>query len=154
MTIIDDAYRRFSKKRFPLPSEAQLSVLEKRIGVVFSDDYRRFILDFNGGYFIEPEIDPVGEGCPQATLAIMYGIGASHWEAELGDPSTLAIFDDNDPPKIVPIGYTGMGGLIILDTAPGDGRGAIFLKQAWGDFYYLTEGIEEFFALLREPTWG
>ena len=44
-----------------------------------------------------------------------------------------------------------MGGLIILDTAPGDGNGAIFLKQAWGDFYYLTEGIEDFFALLREP---
>jgi len=66
----------------------------------------------------------------------------------------MALFDDNIPPKIVPIGSTGMGGLIILDTAPGDGNGAIFLKKAFGDFYYLTEDLEAFFALLREPTWA
>ncbi len=47
-----------------------------------------------------------------------------------------------------------MGGLIILDTAPGEGRGDIWLKQAFGDFYYLADGIEEFFGLLREPTSG
>ena len=47
-----------------------------------------------------------------------------------------------------------MGGLIILDTAPGEGQGAIFLKQARGDFHYLVDGIEAFFALLREPTWA
>lgn len=45
------------------------------------------------------------------------------------------LFDDNDPPKILPIGDTAMGGLIILDTAPGEGRGTIYLKQAFGDFY-------------------
>jgi hypothetical protein len=43
-----------------------------------------------------------------------------------------------------------MGGLIILDTAPGYENGSIFLKQAWGAFYYLTENIEGFFALLEE----
>jgi hypothetical protein len=64
------------------------------------------------------------------------------------------LFDDNDPPKILPIGGTPMGGLIILDTAPGEGRGDIWLKQAFGDFYYLADGIEEFFGLLREPTSG
>ncbi len=37
-------------------------------------------------------------------------------------------------------------------TAPGDGRGTIYLKQAFGDFYYLADGIEEFFSLLRDPT--
>ncbi len=152
MTTIEDAYRKFSTKRFPLPSEAQLDELEQRIGVTFADDYRRFVLEFNGGYFSEPEIEPVGEGCPQETLAFLYGIGASHREAELGRPSRTALFDDNDPPKILPIGDAGMGGLIVLLTEP-EGRGAIFLKQAYGDFYYLTDGIEEFFELLREPTW-
>ncbi len=154
MTTIESAYLNFSKERFPLPSDAQLSALEDRIGVVFPDDYRRFILEFNGGYFIKPEIDPVGDGYPQETLAFLYGIGASHQEAELGLPSRTALFDDNDPPKIVPVGNTGMGGLIILDTAPGEGRGDVFLKQASGNFYYLTDGIEDFFGLLREPTWG
>jgi hypothetical protein len=152
MNTIESAYRRFSRKRFPLPTDAQLHALENRINVEFPSDYREFLLEFNGGYFIEPEITPVGERCPQDALTFLSGIGASHCEAELGDRRTMGLFDDNDPPKILSIGDTAMGGLIILDTAPGEGRGNIFLKQAFGDFYYLAEGIEEFFSLLREPT--
>jgi hypothetical protein len=152
MITIEYTYRRFCAERFSLPSEEQLQALEERVGVTFPDDYRRFVLDFNGGYFSEPEITPVGDGCPQESLALMCGIGASHDEAELGRPSDLYLFDDNDPPKIVPIGVTPMGSLIILDTAPGEGRGTIYFKQAFGEFYYLADGIEEFFELLREPT--
>jgi hypothetical protein len=126
--------------------------LELRIKVEFPDDYRQFILDFNGGYFVEPDIESASEGCPQDALTFLSGIGAYHREAELGEPGILTLFDDNDPPKILPIGDTIMGGLIILDTAPGDGRGTIYLKQAFGDFYYLADGIEEFFTLLHEPT--
>lgn len=154
MTTIEFAYRQFSRKRFPLPSEAKLRALEERIKVNFPGDYRQFLLNFNGGYFNEPEITPVGEGCPQDALTFLSGLGASHSEAELGEPGTLVLFDDNDPPKILPIGDTAMGGLIILDTAPGEGRGTVYLKQAFGDFYYLAEGIEAFFGLLREPTSG
>ncbi len=154
MTTIENAYARFAKKRFPLPTEQQLADLEQRIGIRFAEDYREFILKFNGGYFKCPEITPVGEGCPPATLDIMFGIGASHHSAELAVPGDLSIFDDNDPPKIVPIGSTGMGGLIILDTAPGEGNGEVYFKQEYGDFYYLAANIEAFFALLREPMWG
>jgi hypothetical protein len=152
MTTIEYAYNRFSTKRFPRPNEAQLDALEKRIKVTFPDDYRQFLLQFNGGYFDDPDIMPVGEGCPKDSLTFMCGIGASHDEAELGRPSDLYLFDDNDPPKIVPIGCTPLGSLIILDTAPGEGRGAIHLKQAFGDFYNLADGIQEFFGLLCEPT--
>ena len=153
MTTIEEAYKKFSTRRFPLPSEAQLCELEARIGVTFPDDYRRFVLEFNGGYFSEPEIVPVDPECPPSMLTGMHGIGASHWESELGHAPTLALFDDNDPPQIVPIGHTPMGSLIVLGTAS-EGRGVIFLKQAYGDFYYLADGIEEFFELLREPPWG
>jgi hypothetical protein len=152
MNTIEFAYRRFARERFPRPTEAQVRALEKQIKVEFPLDYRNFLLEFNGGYFIELEIATVGEGCPQDALTFLSGITASHWEAELGDKRKMGLFDDNDPPKILPIGDTAMGGLIILDTAPGDGRGSIYLKQAFGDFYYLADGIEEFFSLLREPT--
>ena len=101
-----------------------------------------------------PTSHQLARGCPQEPLDSLYGIDASHPTAELGRPASLVLFDDNNPPKIVPIGYTGMGGLIILDTAPGESRGAIFLKQAFGDFHYLADGIEAFFGLLREPTGG
>ena len=151
MTAIDDAYRRFSSERFPLPTEAQLADLERSIDIVLPEDFRKFVLEYNGGYFIEPEITPVGPGCPQDALKFMSGIGASRDTAELGESSTIDLFEDNRPPKIVPIGYTTMGGLIILDTAPGEGRGEIYYKQAFGEVYWMAEGIEQFFALLREP---
>jgi hypothetical protein len=151
MTTINYAYRRFSTERFPLPAESNLESLERRIGVVFPDDYREFILQFNGGYFDHPEITPVGNKCPQETLESLFGIGASHHTAELATDATLALFDDNDPPKIVPIGDTGRGGLIILVTED-EGRGTVFLKQAFGGFHHLADGIEEFFGLLREPS--
>ena len=151
MTVIDDAYRKFARKRFPLPSEVQLADLERRIEIVFPDDYRQFILEFNGGYFREPDITPVGD-CPPDALKYLSGIGASHENAELGESSTLDLFDGNVPPKIVPIGGTPMGGLIILDTAPGEGRGEIYYKQAFGESYWIAGGIEEFFGLLREQT--
>jgi hypothetical protein len=150
MNSIESAYRRFAATRFPLPRRSQLEALEQRIGVVLPDDYRQFVLEFNGGYFSKPEITPVSDECPQDDLAILFGIGASHWEAELGAPASLALFDQNDPPRILPIGESEMGGLIILITEPAD-RGEIYLKQAFGDFYYLAAGIDEFFELLREP---
>jgi len=152
MTTIDDAYRRFARVRFPLPTENQLAEVEQRIGIILPDDYRQFILKFNGGDFGEPDITPVGDGCPEDALTYLSGIGASHEGAELGTLSMMCLFDDNDPPKIVPIGYTIMGGLILLDTAPGEGRGEIYYKEPFGDFYWIAESIEEFFKLLREPT--
>jgi hypothetical protein len=93
------------------------------------------------------------EGCPKVSLSMLSGIGASGSGAELGEPQDLALFDDNDPPKIMVIGDTPMGGLIILDTAPGEGRGTIFYKEPFGGFYHLANGIEDFFALLRKPSW-
>ena len=153
MSSIEDAYRTFSTDRFPLPSEEQLAELEAQIRVRLPQDYRRFTLQFNGGYFNEPEITPVGEECPQDGLTCLHGIGASHWEAELASDFYLALFDDNDPPIILPIGHTSMGGLIVL-TTEAEGRGEILLKQAFGDFHYLAKDIEGFFALLREPMQG
>jgi len=152
MTTIENAYRRFSRVRFPLPTEEQLADLEERINIVFPDDYRQFILNFNGGYFHEPTIASLREGCPQAFLTYLSGIGASNEESELGRSFDLSLFDDNDPPKIVPIGGTPIGGLIVLDTAPGEGRGEIYYKQPFGDFYFLASSIEEFFTVLREQS--
>jgi SMI1 / KNR4 family (SUKH-1) len=150
MTPIQIAYDRFCRKRFPLPSEGQLFLLQRQIGVTLPQGYSRFILQFNGGYFDEPTITPVRAGCPTECLDSLYGIGASHPSSELGDPADIALFDDNSPPKILPIGRTAVGGLILLDTAPGYENGTIYLKEAWGTSFFLAENIEGFFALLQE----
>jgi hypothetical protein len=147
---IQSAYDRYCQERFSSTSEARVSALEQKIGVVLPDDYRRFVLEFNGGYFNEPEITAPGDNCPRDVLTFLCGLGASHEEAELG--SYLPLFADNDPPKVVPIGGTALGALIVIDTAPGDGQGAIYLKPAFDDYHYLAPAIEAFFRLLRKPT--
>jgi hypothetical protein len=83
--------------------------------------------------------------------SFMNGIGATHPTAELASEEDLAMFDDNEPPQILPIGYTFMGNLIFLVTHPED-RGWIGLTRAFSDqSFFLAEGIEEFFGLLHEP---
>jgi len=148
MNAIELAYRRYSRKRFPLPTEADVQALEQRLHGVFPPDYRDFLLEYNGGYFTEPLIETDVEGCPSDLLTDMYGIHALRRGAELGNNADL--FDDNDPLLIIPIGSTPMGHLIILDTAPGEGNGDIYFKEAFGDFYHIAEGIEEFFSLLKD----
>jgi hypothetical protein len=152
MKTIEKVYREFCRERFPLPTEQQVSELERRIKVSFPDDYRRFLLEYNGGYFSEPYIQPPNDAdpcCPQRVLNLLKGIGAPHNEAELGRPFDLRLFDDNDPPKVVPIGDTPGNSLVVLYTEP-DCFGQILLKEPSGGWYFLAYGIEEFFQLLHD----
>lgn len=146
---IDFAYRQFTRRRFPLPSPEQLETLERRLKIRFAEDDREFILNYNGGYFADPAIARINEDYPDDALTYLSGIGASHEQAELGTYSSITIFDDNDPLLILPIGGTIMAGLIILITEE-EGRGEIWLKQAFGEFFYPAEGIAEFFELLYD----
>jgi hypothetical protein len=114
MKRIERAYQLFCKERFPLPSEREVQELETRLGCLLPADYRQYLLYYNGGLFAEPDIMPSSPECPLDGLTVMGGINASHHSAEMGMPKgfTPALFDDNDPPQILPIGYTMMGNLI------------------------------------------
>lgn len=150
-SMIDYAYAAFCEERFPLATEEQVAALERRMGVAFPGDYRDFVIEYNGGLFSEPRIVPPDDDCPLDRLTFLNGIGATHPTAELATPAELSMFDDNDPPQIVPIGYTLMGNLLFLITHP-ENRGYIGLKKAWSDeSFFLADGIEGFFALLTAP---
>jgi len=151
MNSIALAYRKFCEERFPLPSEEEVAALEERIGIDLPPDYREFLLEYNGGFFTEPDIVPPSDDCPLDRLTVLHGIRATHSSAELASISWLTLFDDNDPPQILPIGYTLMGNLLFLVTH-WERNGAIALKKAGSDDSFpLADGIEEFFGLLREP---
>jgi SMI1 / KNR4 family (SUKH-1) len=151
MNIIEQAYKFFIDERFALPSEKQVADLEVRLRIKLPEDYRRFLLDYNGGYFLSPDIIPENPSCPVDCLKNLGGIGASHPSAELGgNKYNPDLFDNNDPPAILPIGYTLMGNLIYLVTQP-EGCGVVGLKKAYSDEYFdLAQGIQEFFGLLRK----
>lgn len=151
---IEWAYNRFCTERFPLPSEADVEELEQRISVNFPPEYRDFLLQYNGGYFSEPDIVPPPDAedeCPEDALTFLHGIRATHPYAELGHDSDLTLFEDNDPPQVVPVGYTLMGGLLLL-IVHYDGYGRIVLKKASGRSYWLADTINEFFELLQPAS--
>jgi SMI1-KNR4 cell-wall len=106
ITIIDDAYQRFCRERFGLPSQKQLAKLDRRIGVQFPVEYRNFLLTYNGGCFNEPDIVPPNRECPEDCLTFMHGIGASHITSELGRREEIADLTDQDRPEFIPIGST------------------------------------------------
>ena len=153
MNSIEYAYARWARKRLPLPTEQQVAELESRLGVELPEDYRQYLLEFNGGVFNNPVISSPDESCPRQGLFVLYGVESKLDGTRLGEPWQIALFDDNDPLIALPIGDTAFGDLIILSTAP-ENFGAIFFKQASGGWFELAEGIEEFFANLREPDWG
>jgi hypothetical protein len=146
--MIDYAYNQFATERFRLPDEEQVLALEQRIGVQLPTDFRDYVLRFNGGYFCEPEIQTDDEEAAGDALTCMFGIDSGDKLSELAEPGCLGIFEDNDPPIFIPIGYTSLGGFIVMITEE-ENRGMILLKKANGGFHFLAEGIEEFFALLR-----
>jgi hypothetical protein len=150
MSNIDDAYRRFCRKRFPSPLKEQVADLEDRLGVTFPSDYRSYILEYNGGFFTEPDIVPPTKECLLDSLAFMSGIGASIPGAELGSDTNL--FDDNDPLQILPIGYTLGNHLLFIVIDPTDELPeSIGMKIAFRDkSFWLADNIEEFFGLLRQ----
>ena len=152
MKTIETAYVAFCKTRFPLPSEKQVAQVEQRLGIKLPPDYRQYLLEYNGGFFREPDIVPPTPDCPLDCLTSMDGIAATHPSAELASEASLALFEDNMPAQILPIGYTLMGNLLFLITHS-ENRGEIGLKKAFSDqSFYLAAGIEEFFGLLCVST--
>jgi hypothetical protein len=152
MKAIDRAYRDFCRTLFPPPLAADVSALERQINVTFPQDFRDYLLNYNGGFFAEPEIVPPEDGTPREHLLEMRGIRASHPDAELG--GELYLWDDNDPPQIVPIGVTVSNYFIILVTAGGAEDYGNILLRTFGEWFFLAEDIWEFFALLRAPQEG
>lgn len=133
---------------YPTPTEAKVASLEKKIGAVLPDSYRRFVLERSGGFFKGVVLPfPNGKG---DFLVNLYGIDTGTKHAELG--GNLDLFDDNFPAKMLPIGGTGMGGLVLIYVGgpPEQKGGSIWLKLSFSpEFVELAPTIDDFFALLR-----
>ena len=149
MTSIPAAYEKYCRVVFPPTTETDIARLETDVNVAFPSDYRRFLLDFNGGYFTHPRIETPAEVPTVEHLEYMNGISAPHRHAELATPGSLATFDNNDPPEIVPIGGTQRGSLILLITHE-ENYGSIQLRT-FTTSYWRSWGIDEYFSLLKDP---
>jgi SMI1 / KNR4 family (SUKH-1) len=136
--------------RFPLPTEEQVRELERRLKIPLPGHYRQFILEFNGGCFQEPWplITPVHDDAPLEHLSDLWGIGADYPHAELGHDTCN--FDDNDPPIVLPIGYTVRNCLLYLGTEDAPDYGSVCVKLAFcWTVFVIADTMDEFFGLLR-----
>ena len=153
MSTIYDAYKEFSTERFPNIVESDIVSFEERVRIRLPSDYRQFLVNFNGGYFSEPQIVHGNNEVPIDRLTFMHGIRSIHPEAELGKEEDIAMFDDNNPPEIIPVGCTIMGNLVLLVTHPDpEENGSVILKTIESTFH-LARGIVDFFALLQKPRY-
>ena len=146
MSAIENIYSKFCDGRFPLPSEQEVFDLEQKLGIPLPPEYRRFILEYNGGYFSDPLIVLSDPDYRQDCLTTLWGIHAPLPFAELGHDVDL--FDDNDPPEILPIGYTIMGNLLYIVTHIEE-YGSIGMKLAYSSkTFFMASSIEGFFELI------
>lgn len=156
--IVDSAYDAYCTDRFPLPSADHIDKRVSRLGVPLPPEYKAYLLKHNGRYFnMYPSIDVTTSECPVTpVLEVMCGVGALDEDDELGNDVDLSLFDSNLPVRILPIGYTGGGHLVLLNTDPeSEDYGSVWLKTIEispdyeGGVYYLAPNINDFFGLLR-----
>ncbi len=158
MDSIAAVYAKYCRQQFPLPNEQEVDELENRLGVTFPDDYRQYLLDFNGGFFADAPVvlpEPITvewrDGMvthSEVALTAMNGLHATTPEDELGNPLDVHLFDDNDPLQILPIGFAAVSCLVVLDLLPGY-CGNILIKFPSAAAYTVADGISEFFDLIK-----
>lgn len=147
---VEQAYREFCRERFSPTSEKRIIDLEQKIGVRLPDEYRHYLLSYNGGAFNDPIMPVAEDGCPEDCLDVMFGIVEDPIGCNLASPGNLNLFDDNHPAIILPIGYSLMGNLLVLRTEPGEELGWILLKiQDSDDYFVLAKSLDDFFGRLE-----
>lgn len=152
---IEYAYQRFCDERHPLPTAKQVAELERRIDVVLPDDYREYLLQYNGGWFRFPSfMNDDDELFFSDGLRSMKGVGLSeeYESAELGKEADLYLLDDNIPPKAFIIGRTDNAYLIMLNVIPDGGEYGDYgdiVVRTFTQSILIASDIDDFFGQLR-----
>jgi hypothetical protein len=155
---IASLYSRCCTHRFPSVERDELDSLESRIGRSLPRDYRKFLLEFNGGVFRRATInlpEPLTvewrDGLVTHTedeLDCLYGLRAPFDFAILESPSNLTLLEQGDPIDLLPMGYTACGSLLLLGLVP-DIEGSILIKfPSDQNAFEIADGIESFFDLI------
>jgi hypothetical protein len=108
----------------------KISKLEEKLGMSLPDDYRGFLLRYNGG---EPERNVSQTGSPRVGVHIFYGIikrsSGEHWRDLLWHRHLLI---DRVPTNILPIAGDEGGNQICLSLRP----------ESYGWIYYWDHELE------------
>lgn len=160
MNVIEEIHKLCCSDPFPLPTAEQVQALQNRWDISFPENYRAYLVRYNGGFFDGPIIrlpEPITvqwrDGLVthhELALDTLYGLCATHRSAELGSESSVNTFDDNDPVQLLPIGYTASGCMLLMDFYPGL-EGNILVKFPSEKAYKIAEDFDQFLSLLVIP---
>ena len=124
------------------PSKAgAIAELERKIGAVLPEDYRRFLDQYDGGFPEPPRFRITWKGQPWARR-FPYDDVSIFFGPSRASPSNLVIewerFKDRVPRDTLPIGMDPGGSLILLGIS-GPRRGEVLF---WASDYEVEEGEE------------
>jgi len=144
-----ELFDHFAIERFPLPKDAEIANLEQKLGTSFPDSYRRFLLRFNGAYFDDSKLSLHIAGIDDS-LRLISGLNATVPTAAVGNSDDIDLLEDNSPIRLLPIGYTTLGNLVLLNLVQ---NGKVVLKVAYsGESFDVADDILEFIRLVRVAT--
>jgi hypothetical protein len=148
----------------PPIEEADVATFEKQIGHSLPEDYRRFLLEVNGGRLADENISFV-----DGVVNLLLSLGNEGYP--VGDLLTRATRERRllPNPDLLPIGWEDGGGPILL-ALEGEHRGEVWLeitddarpedanpRVEWfkrRDMKKLADSFEQFLRLLKPRLWG
>jgi hypothetical protein len=142
-----------------IPSD--LAEFESEVGAKLPDDYRAFLLKFNGGYFEDKVRYPYLEPCPYGEFGIIecfHGLNTGYDYADIRDD--IKVLEDwNVPRNLLPIGDDIFGDPICLSIT-GVNRGRVFFWHREDEarvligntFSQFLENIEPDPLFLEDPS--
>jgi hypothetical protein len=128
------------RKRGPKLTERRLAALEKRLGHRLPDDYRAFLLAFNGLVPACEVVVPLPNNA--TTLDVLYGVKTpDDWMDLEYDLEIMQLRDQGRfPREVIPIGVDGFGNSFALAIA-GEKTGEVYFQnfEAFPDRRHDTE---------------
>ncbi len=130
-----------------VPKHADIIALEELHNIRFPDDYRQYLIEYNGGHFCGEVFFSLGG--KNLHVETLFGMHDTVPYCELCNKENMCVIDFNDPVEIVPIGNTSKNYLILMVVARDDGNGQIILKT-YDEAYEAFDSFTEFVDNLKD----
>lgn len=129
---------------------AQIIAFEAALGAVLAQDYRDFLLEFNGGAPTPDIVDVPGASGSPTDLQVFFGINRATESSDL--VWNLSLVADRIPQhRLVPIACDSGGNLFCLKVVRGVTSEVVYcdLDSAQVSTYFVAPSFGEFVQLLR-----
>jgi hypothetical protein len=140
----------------PRLSESDISNIEIRFGVVLPEQYRRFLIDFNGGIPTPDIVDIEDLPGGSADVQVFFGIGRSPESSNI-EWNLVTLAERLKKMLLLPIA-SDSGGSVFCLCLQGHDHGAVLycdLQSVFADFesdpelYPVASNFETFLKILR-----